>query len=183
MKKLLSLLAIGLVAIACGPKHWSYEDIELDYPSMYKVSHEDVDEDLVTIMIDDDISSSIDFIFFEITSEDPEEIDGADPEVLAAYLAHHAYRVVDIMKPDEKISFSKDLESEDDIDAYQVDDGEQIEVKGTLEGIHYDEPFYGVVYSTVFDKRYRITAYAQASKPEYLKTLEDIYHSVHLKKQ
>ena len=180
MKKLFALAALALTVMACGSKQYEYEELVLDYPSIYKVSHEDVDESGAVLTIDDGISTSMDIIFIEIFKDDPESFEGVDDDLIAHYLIYNANRIQEIMRPDEDITFTKVINDEDDIEIRTTADG-SLEAFGTLEGTLLDDDFHAFVFSKIIDNHYRITAYGQASTPSYLKNLEDIYQSIRKK--
>ena len=181
MKKLFFLAAFAAVLFSCGPKQLVMDELEFDYPSIYKVSHQDQDDDLFTALVDDGINTSMDLIFLEVMREDPEELEGADPEILNAYLASNAYDLYEHWLPDEEFKLTKGVENEYDVTVGEAPGSGLPEASISISGVYYDETMYGFVYSTIVDGRYRVSAYGQASSETYLKTLEDIFRSVHVK--
>lgn len=181
MKKLFFFAAFAALLLSCGPKQLEMGDVVFDYPGIYKVSNFDEDGDLVTATVDDDIKTSMDYVFLEVMKEDSESLAEADPAILNAYLAGRAYEIYDIFLPDEKFQLTKGVEGEYEVEVNDVPGKDYPEASISIRGVYYDETMFGFVYSTILDGRYRVSAYGQASSEDYLDTLEDIFRSARIK--
>lgn len=180
MKNLiLPLLAAAALLVSCdSTSHFSFEEIEFDYPSSWTIKNQDTDDDTMAIMLEKP-GDAIGYLFIEVFRENSAISDDEDPDVVGSYLAHVAHNIAEIFIPDENVTLTDELEDEDDI--YYDTDNKPYEAIDFFEGTYYDSPYYGVVRSMIID-RYRITAYAQAgSEKELDQYIDKVYTTVHFK--
>lgn len=183
MRKALLLAAAAVVLASCGNKQYTWEDLVFDYPSLYKLNvPEDKDDDPDThlFFIEDGLENSLEFIAIDIVKEDPGAIAEADPDVLAEYLSEKAFdNIKTIALDDEDYQLYDKTSSLEEVSVRTNPETGLLEAfayaKGRWEGDVFVE-----AYTTTFDGRYTISMVAQSRSESYLKTLVDIYRSVHL---
>jgi len=182
MKKLLlPLFAAALAMSGCNlQNHFSFDQIEFDYPASWEVVGKDVDEDQMTIMLsvsDEDIRS----IFIEVVKENPESIADADPEILAKYLCHRAHDIAETFIPDEA-DIEENPDDEGVIEYLPEDDETYHRAVATFHGTYEGGAYCSCVMSILYENLYTITAYVQgASMDEIDDIIEKCLRTVHEK--
>ena len=185
MKKFLILAAAAVVLAACGSKQYTYEDLVFDYPSLYKIDLPDNDinnsPDRHLFYVEDGLENSLDLLSVEIQREEPSALANADPEILSAYLAEKAFNEINVMAlKDEESTFYEKPNSVDDVTVMVNPATGLLEAHTYAKGKWKGEDLLVEANSTTFDGRFTITMFAQAQTDSYLKTLVDVYRSVHL---
>ena len=177
MNNLLILLAAAALVVTGCKNHFSFEDLEFDYPSDCTIDHHDPDGNTMAISISNPDGNS--YIFIEVVEEDPEAVADPDPEILSAYLIDNAYQIMDIFViGSENISLSAPF-SKDDI-SVEGDDSD-MEVYAFFDGTYKGGPYCGSLRATML-RNYRITAVAQGTKEEDVdRLIDNIYLTAHIK--
>ena len=183
MKRFILLAAAAVVLASCGSKQYTHWDLVFDYPSLYEVKLPETDindnPDRHLFFVEDGIDNSLDLISIDIWKEDPEELKGASEAMLGGYLAEKAFDEITTMAlEDEDFLFYEKPSSVEDVKV-TLNAAGQLEAHAYAKGHWNGEPLYVETNCTTFDGRYSITMYAQSKSESYLKTLVDIYRSVH----
>ena len=177
MKKVLIIIAAALLALTGCKNHFSFEELEFDYPAGFTIDHNDTDGDTMAISISSPDGNS--YIFMEVFKEKPEAVEDPDPEILAAYLIDNAYQIMDIFViGSENVHLSAPF-SKDDI---QVEgDDADLEVYAFFDGTYQGSPYNGTLRATMFHN-YRITAVAQGlNEDDVDRLIDDLYLTAHIK--
>ena len=183
MKKILLLAAAAVVLASCGSKQHTFEDLVFDYPSLYKLNvpedaNEDPDQHL--FFVEDGLENSLEFVAITVVKENPEALKDPDPEILAAYLAERAFDDFKTMAlDDEDYTLTDYTASLKDVSVEVNPDTGLLEAHAYAKG-QWNGDIFVEAYSTTFDGRYTITMCGQSRSESYLKTLVNIYRSVHL---
>lgn len=184
MKKALLLAAAAVVLASCGNKQYTWEDLVFDYPALYKLNiPEDKDGDPAThlFFIEDGLENSLEFIAIDIVKEDPGSIEGADEDILVEYLAEKAFdNIKTIALDDEDYQLYDKTSSLEEVSVDVNPETGLLESHAYAKGNWEGEGIFVEAYSTTFDGRYTISMVAQSQHESYLKTLIDIYRSVHV---
>ena len=183
MKRFLLLAAAAVVLASCGSKQYTWEDLVFDYPSIYKLNvpeDKDGDPDTHLFFIEDGLDNSLEFIAIDIVKEEPGAIAEADPDDLAEYLAEKTFDNIKMIALDDEDYELYDKTSSLEEVTFAPNPGSGVKeahayAKGRWEGNIFVE-----AYATTFDGRYTISMVAQSRNESYMKTLIDIYRSVHL---
>ena len=184
MKRFILLAAAAVVLSACGSKQYTHWDLVFDYPALYEVKLPESDvnsnPDRHLFFVEDGLDNSLDLISIDIWKEDPEELEGASEAMLGGYLAEKAFDEISSMAlEDEDYQFYEKPESVGDVTVSLNPATGQLEAHAYAKGHWNGESLYVETNCTIFDGRYSITMYAQSKSESYLKTLVDIYRSVH----
>lgn len=181
MKKLLTIFTSILLLASCN-NSIEFGNLKFDCPSGFKITHQDVDEENLTCMIEDG-DETINFMILEIQKEDWDGLAGGDENKKMAYMAYTAYNMLESFAIEEDcVNLSEKIDDWTDIDVDSIDEEDGwYEACYWFDGTYNGQLFEGVVRSTNIDD-YRVTVYVQADTEENVqKFLDKIYYTGELK--